>query len=561
MDRARLEQLLSTGRALLSELDPDMVFERILETARELTGARYAAIGVLDESRERLEKFVTSGIDAEARRRIGDPPSGRGVLGVLITDPKPLRLEDVGSHPRSYGFPLGHPRMTTFLGVPILIRGEPWGNLYLAEKEGGSFDQDDEDAIVALAAYAAVAVENARLYRAERARRAELELAVRSFRATVDLARALSGEIKLGPMLELIVKRARDLVSARSVVLELLEEDELVVVKAAGAIRSEVVGSRVPVLDSIGGEVIRQRRPMRIPDVGDRVPFEIDDTTDRHEALFVPLMYRGRALGVLAAFDSVRDDAEFGPDDMALLEAFAGGAASAVATAQQVASEALRRAIQASEQERRRWARELHDEVLQELLAVKLLLSRGQQQEDPQALEEAVKDAIQRLSDHVEVVRSMITDLRPAALDRLGVVAAVEALAVRLQRQSGLQIILTTQPEGEEPRLDADLEAAVYRLIQEGITNAIKHANASRVEVHLSFQERAVSLRVTDDGDGFDVDNADRGFGLLGMRERVQLLGGELDIASAPGSGTSVMATLPVEESERPPAVDQRPVG
>src|ERR1044071_7626224 len=147
MDEARLRRLLNVGRSLISELEPEAVLQRLLDVARELTGARYAAIGVLDERREQLERFLTTGVDDETHRAIGDLPRGRGVLGVLISDPQPLRLADVGSHPQSYGFPLAHPAMTTFLGVPLIIDGQAWGNLYLAEKRGGGeFTEDDEEA-------------------------------------------------------------------------------------------------------------------------------------------------------------------------------------------------------------------------------------------------------------------------------------------------------------------------------------------------------------------------------------------------------------------------------
>src|ERR1044071_1490419 len=160
VDEHRLHRLVDVGRSLVTVLDPEAVFERLLEVARELTGARYAAIGVLDERRERLERFLTVGIDAETHRAIGDLPGGRGVLGVLIRDPRPLRLADVGRHPQSYGFPLAHPPMESFLGVPIVIEGQAWGNLYLTEKECGEFTCDDEEAVVVLADWAAIAISN-----------------------------------------------------------------------------------------------------------------------------------------------------------------------------------------------------------------------------------------------------------------------------------------------------------------------------------------------------------------------------------------------------------------
>src|SRR5215213_1871464 len=176
MDEARLRRLLDVGRSLIAELDPDVLLDRLLEVAQEMTGARYAAIGVLDERRELLEQFLTKGIDEETHRAIGDLPHGRGVLGVLIHDPRPLRLSDVGAHPESYGFPLAHPPMHTFLGVPIVIRGQAWGNLYLTEKDGGGeFTAGDQDAAMVLADWAAIAIDNARLYRDVQGRNHELQ--------------------------------------------------------------------------------------------------------------------------------------------------------------------------------------------------------------------------------------------------------------------------------------------------------------------------------------------------------------------------------------------------
>ena len=164
LDAARLWELIQAGRGLVAELDIDRVIGELLDVARRVTGARYAAVGILDERRTELERFITSGIDPDRHRAIGDLPRGRGILGLLIQDPQPLRLAEIGEHPRSYGFPPGHPQMHSFLGVPILIRNEAFGNLYLTDKDHGDFDDGDEQAAVVLAAWAAIAVENARLY-------------------------------------------------------------------------------------------------------------------------------------------------------------------------------------------------------------------------------------------------------------------------------------------------------------------------------------------------------------------------------------------------------------
>jgi GAF domain-containing protein len=192
LDAARLRRLLAAGRSLVADLDLESVLDQVLEIAREVTGARYAALGVLDEQRSELERFLTVGIDEATHRVIGDLPHGRGILGVLIDEPQPLRLDSVGSDPRSYGFPPGHPRMETFLGVPVLIRGQAWGNLYLTDRaDGEPFSESDEETATILAEWAAIAIENARLYEGVAKRREELERAVRRLEATTTIARAV----------------------------------------------------------------------------------------------------------------------------------------------------------------------------------------------------------------------------------------------------------------------------------------------------------------------------------------------------------------------------------
>ena len=211
-----IRRLLDVGRALTRELDQGALLDRVLEAARGITGARYAALGILNEHHDGLERFLTAGVDAATYRAIGDLPRGRGVLGLLIEHPQPLRLHDVGQHPRSYGFPAGHPPMRGFLGVPVVIRGQVWGNLYLTEKAHGDFTEADEEAAVILAEWAAIAIENARLYQTSERRREEVEKAFRGLEATRDVAIAIGGEIALEHVLELIVKRGRALVDAKA---------------------------------------------------------------------------------------------------------------------------------------------------------------------------------------------------------------------------------------------------------------------------------------------------------------------------------------------------------
>src|SRR2546430_1626797 len=239
-ESARLRTLLETGIAISSELSLDGVLQRIVEAAAALTGARYAALGVIDRSRTALERFITTGIDEPTRIAIGDPPHGRGILGVLIREARSLRLHDLQQDHRSVGFPPNHPAMHSFLGVPILLRGVAYGNLYLTEKQGGdAFSEEDEELVTLLAAQAAVAVENARLYETSTAWSRQLE-------SLNEIGNALVGELDLPKLLDLVAKRLRELIDARLVVIALPQADALRVAAAAGDVPEPTIGIRLP---------------------------------------------------------------------------------------------------------------------------------------------------------------------------------------------------------------------------------------------------------------------------------------------------------------------------
>jgi signal transduction histidine kinase len=549
-----IRHLLDVGRALTKELDQRVVLDRVLQTAREITGARYAALGILNEQRSELERFLTLGVDEQAQRTIGDLPRGRGVLGVLIDNPQPLRLAEVGQHPSSYGFPAGHPVMRSFLGVPIAIRGKVWGNLYLTEKADGEFSEQDEEAAVILADWAAIAIDNARLYEASERRRAEAERAFRGLEATRDVALAIGGEIALENVLELIVKRGRVLVEARSVVIMQRDGEELVVQASAGHVR-QARGVRLPIAGSTSGQVLEHRRPERITDVAARLriaPSEFG-VPDARTALLVPMVYRGQAVGVLAAFDRGEDGHVFTEDDEQLLRTFAASAATAVALAESVQADRLRSSLDAADAERRRWARELHDETLQGLGGLRLLLSSALRLGDPDRGQEAMREAVAHIEREIENLRAIITELRPAALDELGLGPAIEGLLDRHRERSGLQIDDDLQLPGAatgDERLDEDLETTVYRLLQESLTNVAKHARASNVHVVVRESDGELLIEVQDDGDGFDTDIESRyGFGLSGMQERVSLAEGTLSVDSGE-QGTLVKASLPARHRD-----------
>jgi signal transduction histidine kinase len=546
--------VLEMARSVLAELDLDVVLDRVLEAARAMTGARYAAVGVLDEAGTGLARFVTAGLDDDQRRAIGAPPAGRGVLGELIRRPEPLRLDVVGAHPVSFGFPLGHPPMETFLGVPVLVGGAVFGNLYLTEKAGGEpFTAADEEAATMLAELAGIAVDHARRYSGSEARRDELERTVAALDATTQIARALGGHTDLDRILELVAKRGRALVSARAVVIGLVRGSELVVASAAGRLAAPLEGRRLGLGDGLAVVAVRNGRTERLGDPLSRQRFAQDLGrlgVEAQAGLVVPLVYRGAVSGVLYALDRTQDGPAFSAEDVRLLEAFAASAATAVATAQNAAEQRDRQRLAAAEQERTRWARELHDETLQGLGALRIGLSAARRSGDRVVIDEALDFAVDMVAREIDNLRALITDLRPAALDELGIEAAIVSLADRARRQ-GLAVEVDVRlgyEQGTAPgRLAPELETAVYRLVQEALTNAIKHGGAAEAAVAVQEDEATVHLTVSDDGQGFDPAAATEGFGLLGMRERVDLLQGHLKVESAPGQGTTVRVDLPVQ--------------
>jgi signal transduction histidine kinase len=552
LDARKLGRVLEVGRGLVAVREPDEVLMTVLEAARELTGARYAAMGILDQEKTGLARFLTVGIDDQLRRRIGPLPRGHGILGELIRDPQPLRLAHLGDHPRSYGFPAEHPPMETFLGVPVMIRGEVFGNLYLTEKEDGQeFGDEDEEMLVVLADWAAVSLDNARVHAASQRTQNDLERALRGLEASASLNREVVGRADLERIQELVVKRGRALTDARTTALLLLEGASLSVAAVAGEIPAEAVGTEIPAAVPTVTDVERAGRGQALTPA---VAGQFGNLNPSGGAgAMVPLRARGIDLGVLVAFDRL-DGRTFTGDDLVALEAFAVSAATAIVAARTLEDERVRMSISYSERERQRWARELHDETLQELGALNVMQESALRADDLEAMRDALTRSNAQVEQIISGLQGLITELRPAALDQLGVGAAVEALIDRLRTRSALSISLDVdlaREAGREPtRLSPDLEATVYRFVQEALTNAIKHAEATQARVSIEESRETVVITVADDGRGFDADAQHEGFGLLGMRERVGLRGGEVTIGSAPGGGTRVRATLPVERAD-----------
>lgn len=548
LDEPRLRELIDVGRSLVAELDPEVIFQQVLEVACDLTGAHYAAFGVLDENRHELERFITRGVDEGTRRAIGNLPRGRGVLGLLIEQPRPLRLTDVGHHPRSYGFPPGHPPMMNFLGVPVMVRGHAWGNLYLTEKDGGDFDEADEQSAMILAEWAAIAVENARLYRSVQRRGDEMERAVHRLEATTEIARAVGGETDLDRILEIVVKRGRALVEARSLLILLAAGEELLTASIAGERERDTAKARIPISGSIPGRVLQERAPRRVHDLHPSLMARPGDQDTGVTALLAPLLFRGRALGVLVALDPLGRDAGFSDEDESVLLSFAASAATAVATAQSVAEDRSRETITATERERGRWARELHDESLQSLASLRVLLSAARRS-DPEELDDLLVQGIEQVDTTIAEMRRLIAELRPSTLDQLGLGAALEALGERTSSGNSINVEINIDLDFEtgrsESRLRGEVEDTIYRLVQEALNNAVHHSEAQHARVDVSEDGESLRVRVSDDGKGFDPAAPTDGFGLIGMRERAELAGGTVELRTAPDEGTTILATVP----------------
>jgi signal transduction histidine kinase len=537
----RMRALLEAGVALTSELSLDALLQRLVETAAQLTGARYAALGVIDRTGTELERFVTTGIEAETHAAIGDLPRGKGILGVLIRDAATLRLHDLSEDPRAVGFPAHHPPMRTFLGVPVLLRGVAYGNLYLTEKaDEADFTLEDEEIVQLLAGQAAVAIENARLYESATRWSHQLE-------SLVEVGAALASETERSGLLDLIARRLRELLGARSVLIVLpTEEGDLRIEAADGEEAEQFLGLMLDRQASKSGRVLDRRRSERLDSLLDDP--EVDRAFARQmglrAALFVPLVVGERAIGVVEAFDKLAADRHFSQEDLRVAETFAVQAAIAVDTTARVARDALRRAVEGQELERRRLARELHDETGQALTSILLGLSALEEAKDSDALSTATQEVKELVVATLQDVRRLAVELRPAALDDYGLAAALERLTENFAEQTGLAVELESGL-GQE-RLPTDIETVLYRLVQEALTNVVKHAYAERVSIVLRRNEKAVTAVIEDDGRGFSDGGGQEGLGLVGMRERVALVNGRFRIESSANAGTTLLVEVPV---------------
>ncbi|HET7309846.1 MAG TPA: GAF domain-containing protein [Mycobacteriales bacterium] len=532
----RLQALLQAVVSIGSQLDLGAVLYRITETAAELADAEYAALGVLDPSGDsRLSEFITVGIGDELRAKIGELPHGRGVLGVLIREPRAIRLADLAEHPASYGFPANHPPMHTFLGVPITVRGEAFGNLYLTEKRGGGeFTEADEQVVIALASAAGLAIQNARLY--EQAQRRQQWLEAASGIQTRVLAGTDPAEV-----LPDLVAAARQLADADIAMLALPVGDGTLRVAASDGEGADQLTDGIIVAESLAASVMREGVPTTVGDAQTdaRIWPGLLHAAGVGPALYVPLGSGiGEALGTLVV-GRLGDKPRFSNEVLRLVESFAGQAAISL----RLGAAAADREAVAVLGDRDRIARDLHDLVIQRLFATAMSLE-GALRGMPEDKSERVRTAIDDLDATIKEIRTSIFALQnPAPASGEGVRSAVLAAARAASTSLGFEPSVTF-----EGPVDTVVPAAVgeqmLAVVREALSNAARHAGARSVSVLIAADLTSVSLVVTDDGKGLSPDG--RRSGLANLERRAADLGGTFTAETPPGGGTAVTWQVPL---------------
>jgi len=473
----RLRRLAEASVAVGSEASLEAILQKIVETAARLVAARYAALGVLDRTGSHLERLVTMGIDEETRAKIGDLPGDHGVLRVLLREGRPLRLADVTKSPHFEGFPPGHPPMRSFLGVPIFVRDVRYGDLYLAEKQGGRFTEEDEEIVTLLAAQAAITIERVRISEG-------LVRWIHQLEALNELTVGVLEERDVSRLLNLVARRLRELIRARRVLICLpAPSGGLRVAAVDGEGVADLVGYVVP-SESKGARVMVRAKSERIDSLLEDP--EVDQVSARRAggltALVIPLVVHRKAIGVISALNKDCPDPRFTDDDLRLAEAFATRAALAVHLSQRVARETVDAILEAQEVERSRIARELHDETGSALTAVLLGLAGIDEAATLKEARQASAAPRQTARSTLENVGRLAFGLRPPALDEFGVGPAIRELGGALEDLGGPKVKVEGDiPRGE--RLPARVETALFRITQEALTNVVKHAEANTVRI------------------------------------------------------------------------------
>lgn len=530
--RDRLDGLVEAMLVVTSGLELDVTLKTIVRTAIDLVDARYGALGVRGHAHELIE-FIYEGIDAQTRELIGPLPEGRGVLGHLIDEPKPIRLDNIFQHPASVGFPPNHPPMRTFLGVPVRIRDEVFGNLYLTEKaDGQPFSEDDEVLVEALAAAAGIAIDNARLYEQSRSRQSWIE-------ATRDIGTELLGGADPARVFRLIADEALELTGADAVLvavptdteLPTTEVRELIVVETAGVAGPPRSTQPITVSDNVIGTAFVTRTPHRLDNIGT----ELTAMPEAGPALVLPLRTTETVAGVVVIVRR-HGGQTFSDEQLDMMAAFTDQAT----LAWQLAS--TQRHLRELDvlSDRDRIARDLHDHVIQRLFAIGLSL----QGTIPRS---RVPEVQQRLIDTVDELQGVIQEIRTAIFDLHGGSAGTTRLRQRLDEAigafAGSELRTTVQYIGPLSVVDALLADHAEAVVREAVSNAVRHADARTLAVTVRVEDE-LAIEVSDDGCGMPADVT--ASGLNNLRRRAAEVGGDLHVGAAPGGGTTLRWTAPL---------------
>lgn len=514
-------------------LDLDKTLQTIIEMATKIVDARYGALGIRGEGHEIVD-FVLEGMGADDLEAIGRVPQGIGVLGLLLDDPRSIRLEDIGKHPASVGFPPNHPPMHTFLGVPIRIRDEIFGNLYLTEKAGGQpFSDNDQVLVEALAAAAGIAIDNARIYQQAQTRQAWIE-------STRDIATQLLAGDEPTDVLRRTAVEVLGLAQADGAFIAVSADDnlgtdsgrELLVMEAVGAARVPKPAPTIDVETSVLGEVLTDLRPRRLPGIDEPALIE-QLMDDAGPAMVIPLR---TSVGGIVVLLRRRGARRFSQEQLDMMAAFADQAG----LAWQLANSQRRMHELEVISERDRIARDLHDHVIQRLFAVGLKL----QGTIPRA---RVPEVQTRLADTVDELQSVIQEIRTTIFDLHGGSSGTTRLRQRISDAvaafGGSGIRTTVAFVGPLSVVDATLADHAEAVVREAVSNAVRHAHARTLTVNVRVEDE-LSLEVIDDGCGMPADVTPSG--LSNLRARARDVGGELNVDTPPGGGTIVRWVAPL---------------
>ena len=535
--RDQMEQLLRLIVEIGSDLDLDATLRRIVLAARKLTSAPYGAVAVRDPDGALLS-FVHEGIDADAARRIGPLPVGKGVLSLSLLDTPALRLEDLTKHPTAVGFPQHHPPMRAFLGVPITIRGTVFGNLYLTHGEPGRlFSESDEVAARALALAAAVAIDNAQIFERERT-------SVKWMDASREITTALLSSVEPSrTALQLIAQRACALTEAEQAIvlvpvdadLPVDEVDVLVVAAAVGLNASEVIGQRIPVDASSSGAVFRSGKPL----ITEALSYPIQAFTDvgQRSAILMPLRTHDEVAGVIAVARSA-DQPPFDDSYLDLVSDFATHAAIALMLAS--GREHARQLTIVAERER--IAHDLHDHVIQRLFAAGMDLQGTVARARSPEVVERLNRTLDDLQTIIEEIRTTIFQLRSPSDNDGGFRNRIQRVVADLTENR--DIVTTVRMHGPMTAISGELAEHAEAVTAEAVSNAVRHSGASRLTVEVSVADM-LTLDIIDNGCGMPVDNPRRS-GLANMSYRAGQVGGRCEVTNPPEGGTRVHWTAPL---------------